>query len=117
MARLAAWLFLAAIVLGVAGLAVTTERASAQTLDLSCDNGGVVDGVGTVTCTLTVTDLPDPLSDFNLTIVATYNDVDGSGDASPGDQVKCIEVSGTAPDGSPIAASFCRPEVPTPPSP
>lgn len=112
MVRLAGWLFLAALIVGVAGLAVTTERASAQTVDLACVPGEVVAGVGTVTCALTVTDLPPPLSDFTLTLVATYNDVDDSGDPSPGDRVKCIDVTGTLPSGSPIEVSFCRPEVP-----
>lgn len=121
MMRIAAWLFLIGIIAGIGGLAATTDSASAAELNIDCTSGDVVDGVGTVSCTLTVADLPDPLTDFTLTLEATYNDVDGDGAPSPGDQFKCITVSG---DTIPTT-SFCRPdpeaptppEVPTPPAP
>ena len=113
MKRIIAWLFLAVIIAGIGGLAATTDSASAQELNIECTSGDVVDGVGSVSCTLTISDLPDPLTDFTLTLEATYNDVDGDGAPSPGDQFKCITISG---DTIPTT-SFCRPdpEVPTPP--
>lgn len=120
MARLAAVLVLAAVVLGIAGLAVVTERGSAQELpdgdriDLSCTQTGDPDGAGTkgtVECTLALTGLPEPLTDITLDIVVTYVDVDGSGDPSPGDQLQCIAVTLS---GVPIL-DFCRDDVPEPP--
>ena len=113
MARLAAVLVLAAVVLGIAGLAVATERGSAQELpdgdriDLSCTQTGDPDGAGTkgtVECTLALTGLPEPLTDITLDIVVTYVDVDGSGDPSQGDQLQCIAVTL---GGFPIL-DFCR---------
>ena len=119
MARLVTWLFLAAIVVGIAGLAVTTERASAQIpdgdrVDLSCEQTVDPTGAGTegtVACTLTVTDLPEPLADITLEIAITYIDVDGSGDPSAGDQLQCITVTL---DGAPLL-DFCRDGAPEPP--
>lgn len=101
MTRIMPWLFLVAIVLGITGFAVASERANAQeapSFDLDCVAGDVVDGQGTVTCTLSVTGLPQGLPDLTLTIDASYADVDGSGDPSPGDQLKCFTV--TTPDGT-----------------
>ncbi len=111
-------LFLAVVIVGIGGLAAT-DQASAQEMNIDCTVGEVVDGVGSVSCTLVVSDLPDPLTDFTLTLDATYNDVDGDGAPSAGDQFKCITVSG---DSIP-AQTFCRPdaeeppEAPTPPAP
>ena len=126
MSKLFAWLFLAAIVLGIAGLAVTTERASGQLppvetrFHLSCTQTGVPDGTpgakGEVTCSLRV-DIPDPLplpDELKLTIVATYVDNDGNGEPSRGDRLQCIKVTG--PDGT-VFVDRCRPEVPTPAGP
>ena len=117
MRKLIAALFLTAIVAAIAGLAVTTERAEALSIDLDCTPGPVVDGVGTVKCTLNVTDLPPPLQDFTLQIEATYNDRDNSGHPSHGDRLKCIHVSGSLPGGGTIDRTFCRPGVPPPISP
>lgn len=113
MQKLTAWLFLAAIVAAVAAFAVSTERAEAVDMELDCTAGAVVDGLGTVHCTLTVTDLPDPLDDFSLKLEASYNDLDGSGDPSPGDQLKCIRVTGTT-AGNPINVDHCRPDIEPP---
>lgn len=107
MTRIAMWLVLAAIVAGVAGFATTAGTASAADVNLDCEVGEVVDGVGTVTCNLDITDLPSPLDDFALQLEATYNDVDGDGAPSAGDQLKCITVTGQS-QGGPIEASFCR---------
>ncbi len=100
MRRLFAVLALAVVVAGIAGLAVTTERSSAQQLpngdriDLHCqqtvapaDNNGV----GEVKCSLSV-DLPDPLPDLDLNLTVTYDDRDGSNDPSRGDRPLCIKV-------------------------
>ena len=121
MSKLFAWLFLAAIVFGIAGLAVTTERSSAQQLpngprfDLTCTPTDPPDGTpgakGEVTCSLLIdlSGLPDPLplpDELKLTIVATYVDVDGSGDPSRGDRLQCIKV--TLPDGT-VVVDRCRP--------
>ena len=107
-------LVLAAIVLGIAGLGATADHAAAQEVDLSCtqttapnDNGGV----GVVECTLSVTDLPEPLSDFTLTLIVEYVDVDGSNDPSPGDRIQCVQVL----LGGGEIFQFCRPDVPEPP--
>ena len=118
MSKLFAWLFLAAIVFGIAGLAVTTERSSAQQLpngprfDLTCEQTDPPDGTpgdkGTVTCSLLI-DIPDPLplpDELKLTIVATYVDNDGSTDPSRGDRLQCIKV--TLPDGT-VVVDRCRP--------
>ena len=116
MRKLIALLILATIVVGAAGLAVPTEQASAQELDLDCTSTLDPTGPGTkgeITCTLTVTDLPEPLSDFTLTLIVSYVDVDGDG-PTPGDQLQCITVSGTT-QGGPIDVTFCRPGVPEPP--
>jgi hypothetical protein len=121
---------LAAIVLGIAGLAVTTERASAQLpphdtrFDLECQQ--VVDpvdndGIGVVVCKLII-DVPDfaspPLPDtLKLIIEITYFDRDGNNRPSRGDIILCIKVS--TPDGK-VLIDRCRPDVlptPTPPSP
>ena len=116
MRKLIALLILATIVIGAAGLAAPTERASAQELDLNCSQTIVPDGTpgakGEITCTLTVSDLPDPLEDFTLTLVASYVDVDGSTDPSPGDQLQCITVL----QNGQVVADFCRPGVPEPPA-
>jgi|FLYL01.1.fsa_nt_gi hypothetical protein len=112
MKRLFAFLFLAAVVVGVAGLAVQTETSSAAEIDLNCEQTADPTGEGTkgeVTCDLSITDLPDPLGDFSLTLVASYVDVDGSGDPSPGDQLQCVTVTGETASGQPINAEFCRP--------
>lgn len=117
--RLVTWLFLAAIVLGVAGLAVTTERTSAQIPDgdrfgLSCEQTVDPTGAGTkgaVECTIAVTGLPDPLPDITLGIVVTYVDVDGSGDPSAGDQLQCITVT----QAGNTLLDFCRDGAPEPP--
>ena len=116
MARLVALLALLAIVIGIAALAVTSERAEAVSYSRSCsetvepaDNGGQ----GEVTCNLTVTDLPPPLQDFSLTIVVTYADRSGDGDPGPGDRLKCVTATGTGPFGRTINITRCRP-VPTP---
>lgn len=105
MQRLLSLLVLGAIVIGIAGLAFATERSSAQQLpsgarfDLDCTQTVDPTGAGTkgeVTCSLSV-DLPDnlPLDDLALTIVATYVDVDGDGQPSPGDQLQCVTVTDT----------------------
>ena len=130
MKRFAIFAALAAIVLGIAGLAVTTERASAQLpptdtrFDLECQQ--VVDpadnnGVGVVVCSLQI-DVPDfaspPLPDtIKLIIEVTYLDVDGNNRPSHGDRILCIKVS--TPDGT-VLIDRCRedvPPTPTPPSP
>lgn len=108
MSKIAAWLFLAAILVGIAGLAITTETASAIESNLDCSQTVDPSGEGTkgeVTCTLSITDLPDPLGDIELTLVASYVDEDGSGDPSPGDSLQCITVSGSGP-GGPIDVSI-----------
>ena len=99
MRRLFALLTLFAVALGIAGLAVTTERSSAQQLpngdrfNLHCqqtvapaDNNGV----GEVKCSLSV-DLPDPLPDLKLNLTITYADRDGSNDPSRGDRPLCLK--------------------------
>lgn len=113
MRKLIVWLFLAAVVVGIAGLAGPTEQASAVELELDCQQTVDPTGAGTkgeVTCTLTVTDLPAPLNDFTLTLVATYVDVDGDRQPSPGDQLQCITVTW---QGN-VLVDFCRPSLPTP---
>lgn len=122
--RIATWLFLAAIVAGIAGLAITTERASAQVsipdgdrFNLSCEqtiNPNDNEGVGEVTCSLLV-DLPDaflPLDTVKLTIIATYADLDGNKRPSRGDRLLCITVIG--PGGNTLLER-CRPGVEPPP--
>jgi hypothetical protein len=114
MTRLFAWLVLAAVVFGVAGLAVTTETASAQSASVDCEQTADPTGAGTkgeITCTLVVSDLPAPLTNFTLTLVASYVDVDGDGAPSPGDQLQCVSVSGTTSTGQPISAEFCRSDL------
>ena len=120
MSKLFAWLFLAAIVFGIAGLAVTTERSSAQEppdgrrFDLNCTqtqdpdfNNGVL---GIVECSLRV-DLPDlnPAppgwpDTIKVDFTATYNDRDKSGRPSRGDRLICLEWSIV---GGP-SGGFCR---------
>ena len=116
MKRLITGLFLAVIIAGIGGFAATTERASAQEIAIDCTVGEVVDGVGSVSCTLTISDLPDPLGDFTLTLDFTYNDLDGDGAPSAGDQFKCVTFSGSSfPE-----QTICRPDtppIPTPPIP
>jgi hypothetical protein len=107
--KILTWLFLGAVVLGIAGLAFATERSAAQQLpngdrfDLTCNEVQAPDaenGVpGIVKCTLTV-DLPDldPAppewpDTISVNLTATYNDLDGSGGPSAGDQLKCVEWS------------------------
>ena len=85
MNRLITGLFLAIIIAGIGGFAATAERASAAQQNIECTAGAVVDGVGNVSCTLTITELPDPLSDFMLKLDITYNDVDGDGGPSAGE--------------------------------
>ncbi len=122
MARITGILALLAIVLGIAGLAVATERTSAQIpphdtrFDLQCQQTVEPTGAGTkgeVTCSLRI-DIPDnltpPLPDtIKLTIVVTYVDVNGDGDPSHGDRLQCIRV--TVPDGT-VVVDRCRPAVP-----
>ena len=112
MSKLFAWLFLAAIAFGIAGLAVTTERASGQIdpgeirsrFDIQCqqtvaptaDNGWK----GEVTCSVTV-DIPDrltpPLPDtIKLNVVVTYEDVNQNGRPNRGDRLQCAVVDGPA---------------------
>ncbi len=121
MARITGILALVAIVLGIAGLAVATERASAQIpphdtrFDLSCERiaptGTPPKGV--VTCSLQI-DIPDnltpPLPDtIKLTIRVTYVDLNGDGQPSHGDRLQCIRV--TLPDGT-VLVERCRPAAP-----
>lgn len=110
-------LLLLVAVVGVAGLVVSAEPVAAVEVDLGCEQTLDPSGAGTkgeITCTLAVSDLPEPLEPFSLTLVASYVDVDGDGAPSPGDQLQCITVTGTT-TGTPINVEFCRPEVPTPP--
>ena len=109
MARLVSVLALAAIVLGIAALAVQTERSSAgdignirNRLDIQCtrtvipseDNGWK----GKVTCSVTV-DIPDkltpPLPDtIKLNVVVTYLDVNQNGRPNRGDRLQCSVIDG-----------------------
>ena len=114
MNRLITGLFLAVVIAGIGGFAATTERTSAQQRGLDCTAGDVVEGIGNVSCTLTVTDLPEPLGDFTLKLDITYNDVDGDGGPSAGDRIKCVAVSGTTPSGQTIGSNRCRSEIATP---
>ena len=111
MSKLFAWLFLAAIAFGIAGLAVTTERSSAQVpdgrrFDIQCqqtvaptaDNGWK----GEVTCSVTI-DIPPRLEErfgwpdtVKVTIVATYEDVNQNGRPNRGDRLQCAVVDGPA---------------------
>lgn len=114
MAKLAFLLVLVAVMFGAAGLATTTDSASATPgipdgvkarIDLDCnqviapDDNVDYPGVGVVRCTLTI-DIPDGweplLNDITLTIWAAYRDNDGNNRPSHGDRLLCIRVVGPA---------------------
>ena len=119
MARFAALLALVAVMFGIAGLATSTESASAlpslSRFDIDCaqtiapnDN----EGVGEVTCTVTF-DVPDrwspPLPDtITVTAIGTYRDNDGNNRPSRGDRILCLKVIGP---GGGTLFDRCRPGV------
>ena len=130
MARFLAVLALVAIVLGIAGLAVQTERSSAvdigdirSRLSFDCqrtvvpteENGWK----GEVDCSVTV-DIPDrwtpPLPDtIKLDVVVTYEDVNQNGRPNRGDRLQCAVIDGQP--GWPITFHVeyprdCDPSVP-----
>ena len=124
MRRVLVLLALAAIVIGIAGLAATRERAQAQPpdgrrFDLQCeqilspnDPANPHPGVGVVRCSLTI-DLPDVLTPpwpdtIKLTIYAAYADLDENKHPSRGDRLLCIRVVG--PEGN-VLVNRCRPGV------
>ncbi len=128
MGRVIAWGVLIAVVLGIAGLAVTTERTSAQSItgqrfDLNCnqviapndpDNPVPDAGVGLVRCSLRI-DLPpalEPPDTIKLTIGAVYRDRDDNNRPSRGDRLLCIRVVG--PGGTELL-KYCRPGLVIPP--
>jgi len=111
MARLVSVLALAAIVLGIAALAVQTERSSAgdignirnrlsfdcqQTVAPTADNGWK----GEVTCSVTI-DIPPRLEErfgwpdtVKVTVVVTYEDVNQNGRPNRGDRLQCAVIDG-----------------------
>lgn len=126
MARLIALLALVAVAFGIAGLAVSTERASAvdvgtirRHLDIDCtqpvppseENGWK----GEVDCSVTVQIPPKlvpPLPPtIKLNVVATYTDVDQSGRPSRGDRLQCAVIDGPAGFHFEIPRN-CDPNVP-----
>ncbi len=126
MARLAFLFVLVAVMFGAAGLATTTEQASATPnipdavkarIDLDCNqviapNDNVdYPGVGVVKCTLKV-DLPDHWAlpnDITLTVWAAYRDNDENNRPSHGDRLLCIRVVGPG-----FEFERCRPGIEIP---
>ena len=107
MARLVAVFALVAIALGIAGLAVNTERSSAidigdirSRLDIQCHPNAVPSAEngwkGEVECSVRI-DIPDrlspPLPDtVKLTVIATYEDLNQNGRPNRGDRLQCAAV-------------------------